>query len=49
MNKLVIIALLLIVILILFRNTGGVRVPGQTTQKEQRAIQGMSLASDVSI
>jgi hypothetical protein len=46
MNRLVIIALLLLVLFILFRMGGGVRVPGETTQKEQRAIKGMSIMAE---
>lgn len=48
MRRSVIIALLLLVLLILMFSSR-VRVPGQTTQKEQARVQGMSLASDVSL
>lgn len=49
MKRAVIIALLLLVLLILMFTGPRVRVPGQTTQKEQARVQGMSLASDVSL
>jgi hypothetical protein len=50
MKKGIIIALLaLLVILLLTMNGGGVRVPGETTQKEQRSIKGMSIANEISV
>ena len=48
MKRAVIIALLLLVLLILAVGPRA-RVPGETTQKEQARIQGMSIASDVSL
>jgi hypothetical protein len=41
--KLTLIALLVLLIILLFMIGGGVRVPGETTQKEQRVIRGMSV------
>lgn len=50
MKKGILIALLaLLVILLLTMNGGGVRVPGETTQKEQRVIRGMSIANEISV
>ena len=47
--KLTLIALLVLLIVLLFMIGGGVRVPGETTQKEQRVIRGMSIANDISV
>ena len=50
MKKGILIAVLaLLVILLLIMGRGGVRVPGETTQKEQQAIRGMSIANDISV
>ena len=49
MKRSVIIFILLIVLAILaVGRVGAPRVPGVTTKSEQRAIQGMSIASDIS-
>ena len=50
MKKGILIAVLaLLVILLLIMGGGGVRVPGETTQKEQRVIRGMSIANEISV
>ena len=45
MNRLIIIALLVLVVLILFR----ANLPSVTRRDEQRRVQGMSLANDISV
>ena len=47
--KLTLIALLVLLVVLLFTIGGGFRVPGETTQKEQRVIRGMSIANEISV
>lgn len=49
MKRMFIITLLLLVLFILMFATPRARVPGETSQKEQTRIQGMSIANDVSL
>jgi|694.fasta_scaffold01424_30 hypothetical protein len=49
MKKAILIALLALLVILLLTMGGGVRVPGETTQKEQRVIRGMSIANEISV
>jgi hypothetical protein len=46
MKKGILIALLALLVILLLTMRGGVRVPGATTQSEQRRIKGMSVKSE---
>jgi len=42
----IILVLLLVLAILAFSRTGALRVPGQTTQSEQRRIKGMSVMAE---
>ena len=42
----IILVLLLVLAILAFNRTGARRVPGETTQAEQRSIKGMSVMSE---